>query len=89
MAGSESAQMQALWKEVLDAAVAAGADAMLIACSEINALGNLMDDRIAIADATPALAQATVRRYLEADRVATTGPSRPPAKGVAVRLASG
>lgn len=71
MAGSDSAQMQGRWKEVLDAAVAAGADAVLIACTEINALGNLMDDRIAIADATAALAQAIVRKYLEADRVAT------------------
>jgi aspartate/glutamate racemase len=36
-----------------------------VACTELNALGSLEDERIGIADATVALAQATVRKYLE------------------------
>ena len=65
IAGRELEQMRALWNEIVHATVGQGADAILVACTEINALGRLKDKRIAIADATVALAQATVRKYLE------------------------
>jgi aspartate racemase len=68
IAGRELGQMRALWNEIVDAAVDQGADAILVACTEINALGSLADKRIAIADATVALAQATVRKYLEGNK---------------------
>jgi aspartate racemase len=65
IAGRELAQMRAVWNEIVDAAVGQGADAILVACTEINALGSLEDERIPMVDATVALAQATVRKYLE------------------------
>jgi aspartate racemase len=65
IAGREGAHMRALWNEIVNALVEQGADAILVACTEINALGRLEDKRIAVADATAALAQATVRKYLE------------------------
>jgi aspartate racemase len=65
VAGRERAQMRALWDEFVEAAVDQGADALLVACTELNALGDLEDTRIKIADATVALARATVRKYLE------------------------
>jgi aspartate/glutamate racemase len=57
--------MRALWNEIVEGAVDQGADALLVACTELNALGDLEDKGIQIADATGALARATVRRYLE------------------------
>ena len=65
VAGRERAQMRALWNEFVEAAVDQGADALLVACTELNSLGDLEDTRIKIADATVALARATVRKYLE------------------------
>jgi len=65
IAGNDCSQMRALWNEIVGTAVQQRADAILVACTEINALGSLEDHRIAIADATVALAQATVRKYLE------------------------
>jgi len=65
IAGSDRSQMRTLWNEIVDGAVEQGADAMLVACTELNALGDLGDSRIRIADATVALAQATVRKYRE------------------------
>jgi len=65
VAGRERAQMRALWNEFVEAAVDQGADALLVACTELNALGDLEEERIEIADATAALARATVRKYLE------------------------
>ena len=65
VAGRERSQMRALWSQFVEAAVDQGADALLVACTELNALGELEDQRIEIADATAALAQATVRKYLE------------------------
>jgi aspartate racemase len=65
VAGRERAQMRALWNEFVEAAVDQRADALLVACTELNSLGDLEDTRIKIADATVALARATVRKYLE------------------------
>jgi aspartate racemase len=63
--GRDRAQMRALWNDIVGASVQQGAGALLVACTELNALGHLEDNRIAIVDATAALAQATVRKYLE------------------------
>jgi amino-acid racemase len=65
IAGSDRSRLRALWSDIIDVAVRQGADAVLVACTELNALGSLEDERISIADATVALAQATVRKYLE------------------------
>lgn len=57
--------LRALWNDIVTTAVAERADAILVACTDLNALGNLEDDRIPMADATVALARATVKKYLE------------------------
>ena len=63
--GRDWAEMRALWNDFVGEAVDRGADGLLVACTEINALGDLEDGRIKMADAAAALAVATVRKYLE------------------------
>ena len=66
--GRDLAQMRAQWKGILKDARVQGADAVLVACTEINALGQLEDGCIPLVDATVSLAQATVRKYVEVRR---------------------
>jgi aspartate racemase len=63
--GRDLTQMRTWWSEILNSACGQGADAVLVACTEINALGQLEDHRIPLVDATVVLAEATVRKYLE------------------------
>lgn len=65
VAGRTLAELRALWEEIVGAAVEKRADALLVACTELNAFGDLEDPRIRTIDATVALARATVRKYLE------------------------
>ena len=65
IAGADADRSRALWDEIVAGAIAEGADAVLVACTELNALGELKDNRIAIVDSTAALARATVREYLK------------------------
>jgi len=65
IAGTDRACLRAVWSDIVAAAVAQRADAILVACTELNALGSLEDERIAMADATAALARATVKKYVE------------------------
>jgi aspartate/glutamate racemase len=73
IAGEDRVRLRALWNDIVTAAVGQRADAILVACTELNALGNLEDDRIPMADATLALAQATVKKYLEGKRRGSQG----------------
>ncbi|MBZ5720993.1 MAG: amino acid racemase [Acidobacteriia bacterium] len=68
IAGVDRVRLRRLWNDIITVAVAQCADAILVACTELNALGNLQDERIAMADATVALARATVKKYLEGNR---------------------
>jgi aspartate racemase len=65
IAGTDRSRLRALWSDIVTAAVAQRADTILVACTELNAMGSLEDERIAMADATVALARATVKKYLE------------------------
>jgi len=65
IAGEDRGRLRQQWQDVVSMAVDCGADALLIACTELNALGELSDDRIGLPDATAALARASIRKYLE------------------------
>ena len=68
IAGEDRARLLALWNDIVTASVAQRADTILVACTDLNALGNLEDERVATVDATVALARATVKKYLEGGR---------------------
>lgn len=64
IAGDDRAGLRARWDEVLALSVRAGADSIMVACTELNALGDLNGGTLKVADATIALASATIRKYL-------------------------
>jgi aspartate racemase len=53
-----------LWGELLADLVAAGADTVLLACTDLNAVARVAEGGPAIVDATRCLAAATVREWL-------------------------
>lgn len=62
----ERAAAQAMWDGLVADAAAAGADTVLLGCTDLNAVNARVPEGLTLLDATECLARATVRRYVEA-----------------------
>jgi aspartate racemase len=59
----ERAVARGLWRELVADLHAAGADTLLLACTDLNAVSTMLDTPIALVDATRCLAEATIRMW--------------------------
>jgi aspartate racemase len=61
---ADRAEACALWRDLIGGLEAAGADTLLLACTDLNAVSATADTRLSLVDATRCLAQATIRTWL-------------------------
>jgi aspartate racemase len=62
---ADRAAAAALWRDLIRDLVAAGADTLVIACTDLNAVGSTSGTSLAVVDATRCLAEAVVRKWLQ------------------------
>lgn len=62
----DRAAAQTMWDGLVRDAAAAGADTVLLGCTDLNAVHARVPEGVTLLDATACLARATVRRYMEA-----------------------
>jgi aspartate racemase len=55
--------LDAQWRQLVADLASAGADTLLLACTDLNVVGTIVNTRIALLDATQCLAQAAVRTW--------------------------
>jgi aspartate racemase len=56
---------RALWRDLVGDLEAAGADTLLLACTDLNAVSGTGDTRLALVDATRCLAEVVVEQWLQ------------------------
>jgi aspartate racemase len=60
---SDRAAARALWRDLVADLYIAGADTLLLACTDLNAVSATLDTPLALVDATRCLAEATVKTW--------------------------
>ena len=60
---SDRAAASELWRDLVADLRAAGADTLLLACTDLNAVSATLDTPLALVDATRCLAEATVKAW--------------------------
>lgn len=64
----DRAASQRLWDALVADVAAAGADTVLLGCTDLNAVETRLPEGLTLLDATECLARAVVRRYKESER---------------------
>lgn len=72
----DRAEAQSMWDGLVADAARAGADTVLLGCTDLNAVGARVPAGLTLFDATQCLARATVRRYIEASGLGPLSPRR-------------
>jgi aspartate racemase len=67
----DRAASQRLWDDLISDVATAGADTILLGCTDLNAVDNRLPDGLSLLDATECLARAVVRQAQGASRVDT------------------
>jgi aspartate racemase len=75
---ADRANAAALWRDLIRDLEAAGADTLLLACTDLNAVSGTADTRMAVVDATGCLAEAVVRQWLQITRTESAPTTKTP-----------